>query len=536
MDFKHAKRNRRFDHWIMISLLSSLVLGLNFLSSKVEYQVDLTPDSKFSLSKESLARLDKMIMPIDIIITLRDQNKLPKVVQKLVHDLKLLLDSFENAETAQPVRIYRVNVDSPNAPQELLEKYKISEPNLIIIATPDGRKKTIFRYQDFEGTNPYDLSKAFRSKDSQARQSIWESGFYENWIEAGNGVLKPTTFRGEEKIMRDIIELAGKKTNRKVAYFSRGHGEKSPADVDVEKGYSVFRSMLEDRNVHVSSLDLSVLESIPEDAQIMIIAGPKATFQDKEIAMLRNFINNENGSLLIAIDPTEGVSLVDRPAFGFRPLLKEWGIRCHDMLVYDPNRNYFDVFSSSYSLWTYPKENPHPVIKNLRDQQFSILTEKCRPVEIERNIAKEIKSSELIYSSKSSWALSGWPKREFPPVRNTLLDLEGPVPIISVAQADQKNKQNKLNTRMGRLAVLGSSSILTNQYLKNNGGNKSLSQNLIHWLKDSEEMLDIPPKEIISYNISMTSEEFDKMLYSLGIVPGAIALIGIFVGWLRKEL
>ena len=49
-------------------------------------------------------------------------------------------------------------------------------------------------------------------------------------------------------------------------------------------------------------------------------------------------------------------------------------------------------------------------------------------------------------------------------------------------------------------------------------------------------MLDIPPKEIISYNISMTSEEFDKMLYSLGIVPGAIALIGIFVGWLRKEL
>ena len=89
---------------------------------------------------------------------------------------------------------------------------------------------------------------------------------------------------------------------------------------------------------------------------------------------------------------------------------------------------------------------------------------------------------------------------------------------------------------MGRLAVLGSSSILTNQYLKNNGGNKSLSQNLIHWLKDSEEMLDIPPKEIISYNISMTSEEFDKMLYSLGIVPGAIALIGIFVGWLRKEL
>ena len=34
----------------------------------------------------------------------------------------------------------------------------------------------------------------------------------------------------------------------------------------------------------------------------------------------------------------------------------------------------------------------------------------------------------------------------------------------------------------------------------------------------------------------MTGENFDKLLYSLSIVPGFIALMGIFVGWLRKEL
>ena len=57
-------------------------------------QVDLTPDSKYSLSKESLALLDKMQNPIDIVITLKDENRLPKIIQKLLHDLNLLLDSF----------------------------------------------------------------------------------------------------------------------------------------------------------------------------------------------------------------------------------------------------------------------------------------------------------------------------------------------------------------------------------------------------------------------------------------------------------
>ena len=141
MDFQQAKRNRKFDHWIIISLLCSLALGLNFLVSKVEMQVDLTPDSKYSLSKESLALLDKMQNPIDIVITLKDENRLPKIVQKLLHDLNLLLDSFEYAQSARPIRVYRVDVDSPKAPFSLLEKYKISEPNLIIIATPQGGKR-----------------------------------------------------------------------------------------------------------------------------------------------------------------------------------------------------------------------------------------------------------------------------------------------------------------------------------------------------------------------------------------------------------
>jgi len=536
MDFKQAKRNRKFDHWIIISLLCSLVLGLNFLVSKVEMQVDLTPDSKYSLSRESLALLDKMQNPIDIVITLKDENRLPKIIQKLLHDLNLLLDSFEYAQSSRSIRVYRVDVDSPKAPFGLLERYKISEPNLIVVATPKGGKKTIFRYDEFDGTNPYDLSQSFRSRDAQARQAIFESGFYAEWKESGRGLLEPTKFRGEATIMKSILELASKPDQRRVAYFTRGHGEKSPADVSVEKGYSEFRTMLEDRNLDVSTIDLSLMNTLPEDAKLVIIADPKGTFQDKEISMLRKFLNHENGRILVAIDPVEEISMLDRPAFGLRPLLKEWGIRCHDMIIHDPARENFDIFSGSYSLRTYSKDQSHPMVKQLMAQEMSIQTDQSRPVEIERKQDGDFLLNELIYSSKTSWALSKWREREKPLKKNALLDLDGPVPVIAISQKRKRPNYQRFDTNEGKLAVIGCSGILANQFLKKYSSNQLLGQNLINWLKGSEELLDIPPKTLNEFNISMTTSEFEQWLYSLAIVPASFALLGIFVGWLRKEL
>ncbi len=152
-------------------------------------------------------------------------------------------------------------------------------------------KKIVFRHEDLDGVNPYDPNDSFRSEDSLARESLWESGLYGEWTETTNAVLEPKVFRGEEVITRAILEVAGKPQTKRVAYFTRGHGESSPADVNAEKRYSELRRLLEDRNLMVSNIDLGVQESIPKDAKLLIIAGPKATFLDKEVSLIRNFLN-----------------------------------------------------------------------------------------------------------------------------------------------------------------------------------------------------------------------------------------------------
>ena len=112
MDFKQAKRNRKYDTWLMVLLLLSLATGLNFLVSKIDTQLDLSPGSKHTLSRETLALLNQMESPVDIVITIQEDNELPKVIQKLLHDLGLLLESFENSSSAKKIRVHRVDAST----------------------------------------------------------------------------------------------------------------------------------------------------------------------------------------------------------------------------------------------------------------------------------------------------------------------------------------------------------------------------------------------------------------------------------------
>ena len=194
MDFKQAKRNRKYDTWLLVLLLLSLAVGLNFLVSRIDNQLDLTPGSKYTLSRETLALLNQMESPVDVVITIQDNNELPKVIQKLLHDLGLLLESFEKSASAGKIRVHRVDVNSAKMSSEVINRYKITEANLVMVASPRGDKKVVFRHEDLEGVNPYDPTDTFRSEDSLARESLWESGFYGEWAESTNGILEPKVF------------------------------------------------------------------------------------------------------------------------------------------------------------------------------------------------------------------------------------------------------------------------------------------------------------------------------------------------------
>jgi len=211
-------------------------------------------------------------------------------------------------------------------------------------------------------------------------------------------------------------------------------------------------------------------------------------------------------------------------------------LRCHDMLIYDPKRENFDLFSGSYFLRTYQRNESHPLVKNMMNEGFSILSDRCRPVEKENSPGNPFVAQELIFSSRDSWALSNWTARSIPPEKNPLLDLPGPVPILAVSQPDPQRAMETGLASAGKLLVLGSSKILSNDKLRSGAGNQALARNIIYWMNENNDMLDVPPRILQSYSISMSDEQFDQLIYYFACIPGVVLLLGVFVSWLRKEL
>ena len=533
MDFINSKKNNRIDLWITLSLLCLLFIGLNYLVHKINFNLDLTPDSIHSLSIETTEKLNEITSSIDIFVTIPLNTNQPKIIQKLLHDFRIIADAFQNLNLKYDIKVHYVNIDTIHDNTDLITKNKITERNSIIVTSSKGIKRVLFKYDSQKDFNNIDPGNTYRSENSLAREAVWESGIYENWKESVNAVLVPTQFRGEELLTKSIIEIAAPRQKRHVVYFTRGHGEASPSDVNPFDGYSEFRTMIEKENLIVSTIDLGTIDKIPNDGKLLVIANPKGIFQDQEVSIIQDFISSGEGNLLITIDPTEEIALIDKPAFGLRETLRSWGIRCHDILVYDADERNFDIFSGDYSLRTYSKDSRHKIIDSLREGGYSVQANKIRPIESISSSETKFKSMELIYSSRTSWGITAWSNRKQPPEKNDLLDINGPLPVITISEPADNLKKSDFKSK---IAVIGTSTILSNKKLKNSSGNRILASKIIYWLTQKESMLNIEPKRIPLYNLTLNKPESDKLILTLSTVPISIALIGLFVSWLRKEL
>lgn len=527
MDFGNAARNRRIHVWTAAVLLVSLAMALNFLASRVSLRLDLTKEDRYSLSGETLAWLGKLDRPVDVIITIRESTSQPKIIQRLLLDLGLTLEAFENAPSSHPIRIHQVDVNARKAHADLIERYDLTEPNVILVASPgrQGGKTLVFHFNDQADTNTRDK---FRSRPSKARESVMDSGFYGEWREGPDNVPEPGAFQGEEVILRAILNVARNRKGPNVVYFTKGHGETDPTDMNRDRGYSEMQSMLEHRNLHVDTLEAGLSSRIPDDAALVVITSPKASFHELEVARLRSYLSERNGNLLLLLDPIPGAS-PDFPTFGLRPLLKDWGLQGHDMRIHEPAQ-----FAINGDHPLFIPSNPHSIVKSISDLGLQLYVRACRPITRSPEPPDQIETTELLTSSQYSFALDDWRARKAPYEKNHLLDLPGPVPTAALAEKKLQPRHD-VDVRGGKLAVFGSSSLFSNGRLHSGTGNRNLLRNLTHWFMDEGDMLDVPPKPVLRYSAKMSEEQYDSLLHSLVLIPGGLALLGLFVRWLRKD-
>jgi hypothetical protein len=159
--------------------------------------------------------------------------------------------------------------------------------------------------------------------------------------------------------------------------------------------------------------------------------------------------------------------------------------------------------------------------------------------DISRSIDDGLSVKRLVATSPTAWGETGYrlitPRN--PPVFNTG-DLR-PLPpsdSLGVLVVSERLKPAALQFSVpgGRLAVFGTADLVTNNRIIN-GGNFPLFLNTVNWAVDPDTELNIAPRPIERFQLSLSQEELMRLRLLLFVVPGAIAALGLIVYWTRRN-
>ena len=359
----------------------------------------------------------------------------------------------------------------------------------------------------------------------------------------------PPQFKGEEVFTSALQSLVEGKTSK--VYFVIGHGEKDIDEFDRE-GLSDLAEGVRNDNCDVKTCELP---EIPDDCDVLVIAGPEKPFLPAEIDAVRKHITEKGGSLIVMLDPVVGKTAKS----GLEALLAEQGIEVHsDLTIVDMSRLEVlpGLFGSGPSVTVattdYPKGRagmwpaPHPVTRDMKKTRTAYymacpVSSAMRPGQ--RGPQGDPYNVDLVKTSSRAMAKTDFDPGTMERVQmDRRTDKPGPF-SIAVARGKWMDQEPPMQMQRsmpprGRLVVFGDSDFVTNMFLKQGStGNLALFRNCIAWIAGKEYKIGIPPKPLQQdRRLDLTTEQKSLARWATVVVPPFhILLIGVVVWWIRRR-
>ncbi|MFT4902042.1 MAG: ABC-type uncharacterized transport system involved in gliding motility auxiliary subunit [Lentimonas sp.] len=486
-EFRLARRFRVINRSVQILLGISLIFALNFLAAKHFSRTDLTESGSYTLAPESKAYIRELEEPLKVIITIPKDPDVPELVQIHQHLEKLLREYVAEGMRGGKAYVEVEFVDiyrQRKRAQELSNQYNLSQENIILVAM--GERVREIRQADL-----------FEVKDNEIRG-----------------------FRGEKAITSAIIDVASKKADK--VYFVVGHGEMRLDDVDPLRGLSQLESFLRERNYSLATLDLTIENQVPLDADLIVVPSPQASLLPVEVEMLRRYMSDRNGRMVVLIDPGR--------RHGMDDLFYDWGVLADDFTVIDSGPDYRaqggDLIIRRFA--------EHPITNLLVEYQITALFGQPRPIRTDPGSLNDerLRVEQIVGTSDQSWA-----ERDYR-TQKTLQydddrDLRGP---ISIATASTRSAGSELGITIpgGRMVVFGNSDFISNNRLRA-FGNRTLFFNSMNWTLTRNSLLNIATRPLESYQIVMSERDLKRILLYFTILPATAACLGFFIFLLRRR-
>jgi ABC-type uncharacterized transport system involved in gliding motility auxiliary subunit len=349
------------------------------------------------------------------------------------------------------------------------------------------------------------------------------------------GRTERVTSDSEQDLTNGIIKVVS--GQQKKVYFTQGHGERDTASSERE-GYNQASASLGRENYTVDKVVVAQTSAIPDDAAVVVVAGPRTDFFAPEIDAIKMYLA-KGGKLLLELDPPDNK---ETPALtNLIALAHEWGIDVGNDVVVDAS-GVGRLIGADFTVPVSASYPSHPITQRFN----SVLTAYplARSVTAVSGGVGGHTAQPFVETSPRSWAekdivglLSGKP----PQFEESKGDKQGPISIGAAASASVASTDTSKPPATGdqpkpetRVVVLGDSDFPANNVLKV-AGNQDFFMNIIGWLSQQENLISIRPKEADDRRITLTATQQNNItLLSLLIIPAFIFGSGVYTWWRRR--
>ena len=314
---------------------------------------------------------------------------------------------------------------------------------------------------------------------------------------------------------------------QKTVYSLTGHKEASVSrdiltgQIDNEGLDAAIQGMQRD-NYRVQSLNLKQIDRVPDDAALLVIAGPKQDLDEAESRALAQYITG-GGRLIALLDPDTPSSFVE--------LISQWGVDLGGHDIADPVSNVTGEMLTPLVQRANGQYLAQPDVRitELIDVAFFPGVTSVDPVVPVGDLPSHIRLVPLAFTTPISWLETNVEDVTFQPEE----DVRGPFSVATVVEATGQIDASESHP-LAKLVIFGDSDFVKNKFFYDSD-NADFFLNSVNWLAEDFELISIRPKVFPFREFVLNTRERDFIKLSSWLVPPAVMLVlGALVWWRRR--
>jgi ABC-type uncharacterized transport system involved in gliding motility auxiliary subunit len=418
---------------------------------------------------------------------------------------------LEGLEQDVEVVAFYPKVEQPRV-RDLLEKYEYESPRFqVLYADPNQRPDLVEKY----GVAPERLGQGL------LRVAI-------------GGESVEIDAPDEPKLTNALVKLT--RQGQKKVYFVTGHNERpiEGKGSDDKEGFARAAEALRNENYEVASINLETQAEVPDDADVVILAGPTRPLRPGDADKLDRYLAR-GGALLAMVDP--------RAQTDFADTLAGWGVDVGQDAIVDRLQSLFGQAMSPMA----GQYADHDITREMREVTLFPMARSVRPrPPADPGAPSDGQFVELVRTSENAWA-----ERDLDQLFASgsaelgADDLPGPVSLAVAGRPHTASAapappapaegQSPPAPPEPRLVVFGDSDFASNQAIEAYR-NRDLFVNSVNWLLGDVEAIAVRPNQSRASRLMLSNEQLSTIRYlALFVLPQAIAIVGVLAWWSRRR-